>query len=454
VAPLSELPTYSAAEFEQDVEELLERLFPFAVLSGLRLFSAVNRLSYELGIEIDNLLHFRIDRTDLIVVVEAKNQEIKVEPKGRWTAQYPEGPKDVRQQVDVHIRMLWEYLEPLARGTDLRFAAIVCSASPKTPERKADGFHAAALHLSPIHELPATLSKLLKPEEPGNEVMRVSQSGFLDILRLGLAVPELGHPELSSAIRYVERCRRALDENLFEDFSPTRERWAINGSAGMGKSVLLAYTAAVLSCGFVLARDPVGMTVVPADKMLAEIGINGQHSGSAVGVMAMTDKQLENLRVWYEFFQARFHQYDQAGRVRFRRPEFDVCRDRIKIATLAGRCHALLVDEAHDLPAFAAQEIAQQHAARKFYLVVACDRHQKLKLAGPNARIIEGVDFSNRSKRLKQIYRSPAPVYIASLALMFRWFGDPSDTISPVALPPGSFHRLARPRLQIIEKRL
>jgi hypothetical protein len=65
------------------------------------------------------------------------------------------------------------------------------------------------------------------------------------------------------------------------------------------------------------------------------------------------------------------------------------------------------------------------------FLIVACDRHQKLRLGSQDAKIIEGLDFTRKSTRLRQIYRNPAPVYIASLALMFRWFGTEGPKVIP-----------------------
>ena len=92
---------------------------------------------------------------------------------------------------------------------------------------------------------------------------------------------------------------------------------------------------------------------------------------------------------------------------------------------------ALLVDEAHDLPRFTYPHIAHHNSQNATYLVVACDRHQKLKYAGSDARIIEGLDFTNKSNRLNKIYRNPAPIYLASLSLMFRWFAKEGPKIIP-----------------------
>jgi hypothetical protein len=89
----SSLP-YSGKDFETDVKELLDRLFPFSTLTGLRLFSATHRLSVQKetgsgeeiggeetentildddwGFEIDHLFHFRCNADDFIVLIETK----------------------------------------------------------------------------------------------------------------------------------------------------------------------------------------------------------------------------------------------------------------------------------------------------------------------------------------------------------------------------------------------
>jgi len=312
----------------------------------------------------------------------------------------------------------------------------VVSSDLGTVRKKAAGYRNAELNLCSIHELPSLLAERFNfnfdPKLPVPEVLRVSQSGFLDLLRLSLPVKELGHPELASAIRYVDRCRRTLDETLFQKFTPSRGLWAINGSAGMGKSVLLAYTAAVLSSGHELYRFDGDVGVIKASKTFARIGFNADPKKGAIVIMAMSAKQLQNIRGWYNLFMEQFQKADYSGDIRFRPPDFVLCRPGVSFAGLEKKCSALLVDEAHDIPQVAARELVELHQKNGIYLVVACDRHQKLRLAGSNAKIIEGLDFSPpRSTRLRQIYRNPAPVYLASLAIMFRWFAESGPKVIP-----------------------
>jgi hypothetical protein len=424
---------YSAKEFEGDVADFVDAMFPFSVLSGVRIFSAAERMSDMRGFELDNLLHIKEGGVDYIVSIEAKKQMVTVDTDG-WMVQYQGKPKCARMQVNRHLKTLWEYLEPLAQGVQLKFVGIVCASDVSQP-MTSEGAMGSKLHLCRFDQLTDLLERLFAfqgdPKLPPAEVLRVAQSDFLNILRLSLPVQNLGHPELSNAIRYVDRCRRSLDESLFLEFEPTAERWAINGSAGMGKSVLLAYTAAFLCSGHTLQNLDGKLTVNPSQAILDEIKVPQANGGIAVVIAAMSEKQLQNLKHWYELFVNKFGEAEQVGEVRFSKPEFLLCRDARKLATALSRCDALLVDEAHDLHELAAQQISRSHAERGFYLAVACDRHQKLRLSGADARIIDGVDFQLKSKRLRHIYRNPAPVYLASLAIMFRWCANGGPKVMP-----------------------
>ena len=120
-----------------------------------------------------------------------------------------------------------------------------------------------------------------------------------------------------------------------------------------------------------------------------------------------------------------------AGDVHFRRPDFFLFRDMGLLLSSKRPWAAVFVDEAHDLPDHAARTLKEASDQLGFYLVAACDRHQRLKLAGVDAKVINGFNFTNKSKRLRQVYRNPAPIYIASLALMFRWFAATGPKIIP-----------------------
>lgn len=424
---------YSGAEFEADVSALLGAVLPFSVLPGVRIFDPGRRDTNDFGYEMDALLHIRYEGADWIVIVEAKHQFVKVTDQN-WDVFYDGKAKDVRDQIDSHVRTLWSYLEPIAVNRELKFLAVVVSSDSATLERKVAGFRNAEVHLISFTELPTLLAERFNltcdPARYQPEILRVAQSEYLDLLRFSLPRPELGHPEYTSALRYVERCRRSLDETLFLEFKPTPERWVINGSAGMGKSVLLAYAAVVLSTGYELKMFQGESFPATAAERLAEISFDST-KGSVV-IAAMSARQLETLRFWFRYFVEIFQKGDEAGNIRVKPPHFILCRSAGDLTPSAGReWSALLVDEAHDLERWATRELAEQYEKHGFYLVVACDRHQKLRLTSANARIVEGIDFQRKSIRLKQVYRNPAAVYIASLALMFRWFAASGPKVLP-----------------------
>lgn len=460
--------TLDASGFEKDVHQLLCDLYPFSILPNVRLFSPSLNVSRDYGFEMDNLLHLEHNGVDYIIVVEVKNQTVEV-ANGRWTCTYPKPDsdelkkKDVREQLDFQIQTLREYLSPLQGGIQLQYLGVVVSSNPQTEFKEVKGRRNTRLLLCSYNELPGLLIREFREgdQDEGDcaQVHRVNQSGFLSLLRLGQRVPTLGHPELPNAIRYVERCRRELDNRIFEHFNPTERKWAINGSAGMGKSVLLAYTACVLSCGHELAVDSSADTIeekiypIKANRTLQKMGFaplearNDQGEdppeeddqgeridlkAGRIGVLAMSDKQLQNLRLWYEYFVDLFNRTNPGLEILYHNPIF--FQANLKEDLTRHQWSALLVDEAHDLKSVIEQTISKEFHSKNFFLCVACDRHQKLQHISQDAKLIEGLNFSRHTERLKQIYRNPTSIYIASLALMFRWFGGGSrDT--PKVIP-------------------
>ena len=421
--PNDRLP-YSSEEYEDDLTRLLEWMFPHAVLPGIRIFSP-ELLNRDYGCEMDNLVHLRLDGYDYIVIVEAKKQSVQVS-NGGWFTTYRGERKDVLEQVDRHVRTMAEYLRPLSRDMQLKFVCYVASSDTQTQHRSETIYRNTDVYLCSFADLPDILDDHFNlPRDGGQpppEVMRVAQSTLLNTLRLGLPVPQLGHPEVTSAVRYVERCRRSLDQSLVDQFRPTPERWAINGSAGMGKSVLLGYAAAVLCSGYTLSYS-LGEPTVKSANYLKGIGFNPTSQRGLVVVMAMSTKQLKNVENWYGFFAEQLRDGRVGEAISFRKPEFIQCRSADSFLR-AKYWAALLIDEAHDLKAYAEREIAESYRKGGMYLVVACDRHQKLRHVAANAKIIDGLNFTNKSVRLRRVYRNPAPVYMASLALMFRWFAQ------------------------------
>lgn len=211
--------------------------------------------------------------------------------------------------------------------------------------------------------------------------------------------------------------------------TPTAERWLIVGTAGMGKSVLLAYAAAVLTSGH-RTDVALGETFTRKDpELFAKIGYNPDPKRGPVALMAMSEKQLHSLRGWYGFFQERLREGDHSGSVTFRPPVFVLCRDEESFKG-ASQWSALLIDEAHDLPVWAPPLVSKLNGGGT-YIAAAFDPHQRIRQKELSTRYIPGLNFSSKAVRLSQVYRNPAPIYIASLALMFRWFAKQGPKIVP-----------------------
>lgn len=439
-------------DFENDVHQLLSMLFPHSILQSVRLFSPSQSKQKEFGLEMDNLFHIKHGGFDYIISVEVKNQSVEIESDD-WICKYAkadgtETRKKVNEQISNHIKLLNEYLSPVASGVELKFMSLLVSSDSRTRSHSLFGYKNSPLILTSARDLYTMLNHhfnlKLDEEEAIPEFRRVTQSRFLSLLRIGQAIPELGHPELQNAIRYAERCRRDLDTQIFQDFDPTPDLWAINGSAGMGKSVLLAYTACVLASGYELAVNPIAdreedkIFTKDAKAKFEKMGLLETYEDGTtllesgeIGIMAMSQKQLDSLKDWYQYFVNYFQSKDVEGKILFKRPYFFVAR--LASDLKKRRWSALLVDEAHDLSEKTELVLASEHLDKQFYLCVACDRHQKLKHVEEDARLVKGLSFSRKTKRLKQIYRNPAPIYIASLGLMFRWFNR--DSNGPVVLP-------------------
>lgn len=423
---------YSPQDFERDIVALLEVRYSFGVLPSVKIFGTRERNSSDNGHEIDAIIHVKKDAVDTLILVEAKKQSLRLE-RDEWWASYADGLKPVRAQLNSHAKIIREYLGPLARHVDMQLVSIVVSSDPLTRHVRAQGALNIPQHLCSFIELPSIVEDIIKAGTVGQDVkvraLRVEQSLFLNTLRIGLPEPHLGHPELANAVRYVERCRRALDEALFQKFSPTPERWLIVGTAGMGKSVLLAYAAAVLSSGHRL-DIALGDTFTRKDsELFGKIGYDADPTRGPVALMAMSEKQLQSLRVWYGFFQDRLREGDHSGSVTFRPPVFALCRDEESFKS-ASQWSALLIDEAHDLPVWAPALISKLNGDGT-YIAAAFDPHQRIRQRELSTRYIPGLNFSSKALRLSQVYRNPAPIYIASLAIMFRWFAERGPKIIP-----------------------
>jgi len=147
-----------------------------------------------------------------------------------------------------------------------------------------------------------------------------------------------------------------------------------------------------------------------------------------VYAFALKEKQRGVIEVLYRRFVDEFSSLNQMSDLGIRRPTIRLWSGRIP-----DDCHVLVIDEAHDLPARHAKVVSDwlNTPGQPRYLVIACDRHQKLRLVGRDESIIDGISFSLKTKKLRLNYRNPFAVYAASLGLMFRWFATNGPKVIP-----------------------
>jgi hypothetical protein len=434
-------------EFERLIHEALDAEMPFSVLPNVTLFRSdqfridlvdpddsenpkKNHGANPLAYEIDNLFHFRRNEVDHIVIVEAKNQAI-VERDDEWWCTYKGVPKPIRKQLLNHAATVVRYLNPIGRNAELRIHAILVSSDPNTESvgiRYDDEIFLEKCHYS---QLPAKIKSLLGgPSSLGGpaQLLRIAQSEFMSLLRLGIPVKSLGHPELRHAIHYINRCKRYIDHELYRGFKPSKRRWAVNGTAGMGKSVLLAYGTAVFACDHQFEEEDNELKLKGFAARAEALGMNCVTERS-ICAFAMKPKQLDVLKSMYESFVRDLSDHAPNGDLVFIKPKFDVWMDEKGIPD---GCNILVIDESHDLSDAGQDLVRTWHkSSPNHYLMLACDRHQKIRLNDPTATIIRNLTFTGFTKKLGRNYRNPFPVYAASLALMYRWFADDGIKVMP-----------------------
>jgi hypothetical protein len=434
-------------EFERLIHEALDAEMPFSVLPNVTLFRPdqfrtdlvehedaenpkINHGANPLAYEMDNLFHFRRNEVDHIVIVEAKDQPIK-ERNNEWWCKYKTGHKPIRKQLLNHASTVVGYLKPIGRNAELRIHGILVSSDPETEPVGVKYGDDIFLEKCSYTQLPAKIRSLLGgPSSRGGpaQLLRIAQSEYMTLLRLGIPVKSLGHPELRHAIHYVNRCKRYIDHELYRGFKPSKRRWAINGTAGMGKSVLLAYGTAVFACNHQFDDEEKDLKLKEFEARAESLGLN-KPAERSICAFAMKPKQLDVLKSMYESFVRDLSDQTPNGDLIFVKPKFDVWMDEKGIPE---GCNVLVIDESHDLSDTGQDLVRSWHeASPQHYLMLACDRHQKIRLTDPNATIIKGLSFSGFSKKLGRNYRNPFPVYAASLALMFRWFADTGVKVIP-----------------------
>lgn len=446
---LSEGGKLRGADFERLIHEGLLAELPFCVLANVALFRPdqfrtedasldgglrVNSRAYEL----DNLFHYRRNEVDTMVIVEAKMPKITLDGD-RWTYERSDRQtgkvfiRDARDQLISHAETILRYLRPVGRNVEMRVHAILVSGASNVPKAPPQTNGAITLELCSYHALPGLIQTMKsgssRNEEPP-QFQRIAQSEYMTLLRLGIPLNTLGHPELRHAIHYINRCKRDIDNELYRIFAPSKRRWAINGTAGMGKSVLLAYATSVFACDYKLVEKDRRTALTSHEARSKELGIKPLTQRN-VCVFAMKPKQRNVLESLYATFVRDLSEEAPSGDLYFLKPRFDVWMDEKGVPK---GCNVLVIDESHDLSEVGQELVREWHeSSEEHYLLLACDRHQKIRLSDSKATIIKGLSFSSHSKFLRRNYRNPFPVYAAAIGLMFRWFAKDGVKVIPTA---------------------
>lgn len=423
----TELPGWKKHEINTRFN--LDKKFPFCTLSNVLLFDAQkvrlatdyepNSWKSDNAIEVDHLLHQTLGDVDRLFIIECKNQPIIV-GRGEWFVEYDGKRNEISWNLKRKYEALENYVNPIGRGRHLKVEIIVVTSNQQESLRE--------LISSKVNRHIVFIKNLISYLQINfpDPFLKVGQSDILNIVRLGIPVPETGHPELSNAITYIERTRRSIDNEIYQIFNPTDSRWAVNGSAGMGKSVLLAYSLCVFCSNRSIIIDEQGVKKLTDFTGKAENLKIPPHGQRKVYAYALKEKQKEVISALYRRFADEFMQLTEEKELSFGRPIINIWQGKVP-----DDCHVLLIDEAHDLSDKDAEYLENWIRDNNRYLLIACDRHQKLSLCGQDAAIIKGISFSRKTKKLRLNYRNPFPVYTASIGLMFRWFAATGPKVIP-----------------------
>ena len=437
--------------FEQLVHEALSTELPFCVLANVALFrpdqfrteddsvsgeGRINSRAYE----IDNLFHYRRSEVDTIVIIETKLPRITLDGE-KWCYEREDkatgnkATEDAREQLISHSETILRYLRPLGRNVEMKVSALLVSGDPITPRADPQAHGSINLELHSYHALPSVIQAMKRAgnsnEEPP-QFLRIAQSEYMTLLRLGIPLNTLGHPELRHAIHYINRCKREIDHELYQIFTPSKRRWVINGTAGMGKSVLLSYATSVFACDYELNKQDDGRMILASYEPRSNgLGLKPRAQRN-ICVFAMKPKQSSVLESLYANFVRDLSDEAPNDDLNFLKPRFDVWMDEKGVPK---GCNILVIDESHDLTDVGQEIVREWHASsEEHYLLLACDRHQKIRLTNSSATIIKGLKFTGQSKYLRRNYRNPFPVYAAAVGLMFRWFSKDGVKVIPTAV--------------------
>lgn len=446
VEDTAQLTTYRRREhdasgadaFELAVGNKIRHYFPNSHLSSVFIFNA-EKLGQETGgkhgYELDHLIHIKEGDFHRLLLIECKNQRITPEKNKpatislqdrKWYVHYSDGPKEVKKQMWKQAQAVLQVLKPIPE-INLQIEAIAVSSDDNSEDLDDKRGQQDPRVIYRTMKW-GTFECLLQELAEQNHVLRISQSELMRRLRQGMPCQQLGHPDIRDAIEYHRRVRLTLDFGLFKHFEPKNGKWAINGTAGMGKSVLLAYAACVFCTDHEMSMSATGkLSLKPfaGDKK----GIP-ELKNRRIVVFSLKEKQKRIVEYYWRILIDIFQEQDIENRLRIQRPEISLWQPGQEI-----KSNIVLIDEGHDLNLMAQEKIAHwlNEDPDNRYFVIACDRHQKLRLIDDSSqeRMISGLHFGGCTKKLKRVYRNPFSVYAAGLALMFRWFAPTGAKVVP-----------------------
>ena len=119
----------NGSEFEMDVANGLDHLCPHSRLSRVLLFRPDLPEHRRYGFEIDHLIHIRDGLVDRLLIIECKNQEVRVQGQA-WNVTYNGESHDTISQLWNQSVSLLRHLSDQDSGRQLSIVACVVLSYP------------------------------------------------------------------------------------------------------------------------------------------------------------------------------------------------------------------------------------------------------------------------------------------------------------------------------------
>lgn len=410
-------------DLSDTIRDSFDSLFPFSLISNVILYRNDREESDLYANEIDHLFHYKKNGKDHLVIVEVKQRKLYGDKSNqsptstsRWTLSYDGKEKNIKRQVRDQATALKQFCYNVSQ-TKPEIECWIVDLRNNSQHIIQDKRN-RNLNLLTLTGFGHKLDQI-------DSIVKVEHSEFLRELRRGIIAPDLGHPEVINAVRFIKTCRKSLDDQIYRFFHPRANYYALNGCAGMGKSVLLAYSIFVFASDYAVYFNNDNKPILESFKEKSKLPI---FKDRKIYVYAVKQKQIEALEFyWKEIIK-------QISRITNPLPAIQQPIFKQWNGKIPKDCTILVIDESHDLSLEDQQTIANwvnkdKSVEVQKYLLVACDRNQALKRKYKDENIIAGINFSRHTTRLNRIYRCPFPVYAASIGLLFRWFAPQGGNI-------------------------